>query len=349
VPLAAEDIRQAIDADGGSIRFDEFVRLALYGEHGFYVAENPGRAGRRGDFLTSPEVGPLFGTVIACALDEWWEQLGRPNEFDVVEAGAGPGTLARTVFSARPRCLPALRYTAVEISASQRAMHPRDVVSVSEFPHRKITGVVIANELLDNLPFRLFVFDGGWREAHVGFSDGRFVEHLVPCETLPTCLPEAAAHGARAAVHDAARGWVESALSCLEAGLVMAIDYCTTTSDMTTRPWRDWLRTYALHARGSHYLSNVGAQDITVEVAIDQLPPPSSVTTQAEFLRRYGIERLVEEGKRVWRDNAPHPDLATMKMRSRVSEAEALLDHSGLGGFNTLEWKVQAKALPRSS
>jgi SAM-dependent MidA family methyltransferase len=64
------------------------------------------------------------------------------------------------------------------------------------------------------------------------------------------------------------------------------------------------------------------------------------VTTQADFLRRYGIERLVEEGKRVWRDNAPHPDLATMKMRSRVNEAEALLDRSGLGGFSVLEWRT---------
>jgi SAM-dependent MidA family methyltransferase len=93
-----------------------------------------------------------------------------------------------------------------------------------------------------------------------------------------------------------------------------------------------------LHARGGHYLSNVGAQDITVEVAIDQLPPPSSVTTQAEFLRRSGIERLVEEGKRVWRDSAPLPDLATMKMRSRVNEAEALLDPKGLGDFRVVQW-----------
>ena len=72
--------------------------LALYGEHGFYASG--GRAGRRGDFITSPEVGPLFGAVLARAIDAWWNELGRPSDFAVVEAGAGPGTLARAILAA---------------------------------------------------------------------------------------------------------------------------------------------------------------------------------------------------------------------------------------------------------
>ena len=62
-----------------------------------------GRAGRRGDFITSPEVGPLFGAVVARALDAWWAEAGEPDVFTVVEAGAGPGTLARSVLAAAPR------------------------------------------------------------------------------------------------------------------------------------------------------------------------------------------------------------------------------------------------------
>ena len=335
---AADDVRRAIDAGGGAIRFDEFVRLALYGEHGFYVGARAGRAGRRGDFLTSPEVGPLFGAVIARALDEWWEDLSRPDQFDVVEVGAGPGTLARAVLSAAPSCASALRYTAVEISPVQRALHPSGVESVAEFPKRDLTGVILANELLDNLPFRLFVYDDGWRESHIGYENGQFVEHLVTSEILPTCLPAIASHGARAAVQDAARHWVESALTSLTRGRVVAFDYCTTTAAMTTRPWRDWLRTYASHDRGSHYLLNIGQQDITVEVAIDQLPSASSVSPQSQFLNRYGIDVLIQEGKQMWRERADRPDLAAMKMRSRVNEAEALCDPSGLGGFSVLEW-----------
>ncbi len=78
--------------------------LALYGEAGFYMRADGGSAGRRGDFITSPEVGPLFGAVLARYLDAEWERLGRPATFTVVDAGAGPGTLAALVVSATPAC-----------------------------------------------------------------------------------------------------------------------------------------------------------------------------------------------------------------------------------------------------
>ena len=56
---ASDEVEAAIVAAGGAIRFDEFMRIALYGDHGFYTTG--GQAGRRGDFITSPEIGPLFG------------------------------------------------------------------------------------------------------------------------------------------------------------------------------------------------------------------------------------------------------------------------------------------------
>ncbi|MFM7082830.1 MAG: SAM-dependent methyltransferase, partial [Actinomycetota bacterium] len=226
---AADDVRRAIAGAGGAIRFDEFVAIALYGEHGFYT-RGGGRAGRRGDFLTSPEIGPLFGAVIARALDAWWEELGRPDPYIVVDAGAGPGTLARAVMAAQPRCAHALSYRAVELSAAQRAAHPPTVTSLAAMPEQRFTGVIIANELLDNLPFRLFVYDGGWREAYVAHDETRFVEQLVAPAELPPHLPTTAAHGARVAVQDGARAWVESALALLEHGHLVTIDYCTTTA-----------------------------------------------------------------------------------------------------------------------
>src|SRR5262245_32075045 len=131
----ADDIRRAIAAAGGAVPFAEFHRLALYGRSGFYCRAGGGRAGRRGGaFLTSPEVGPLFGAVLARYLDAQWDLLDRVAPFTVVDAGAGPGTLARTVLAARPRCAPALRYIAVEISARQRALHPPDVESRADLP-----------------------------------------------------------------------------------------------------------------------------------------------------------------------------------------------------------------------
>src|SRR3954469_12037232 len=90
-------------AQHGPIGFDEFQAQALYApELGFYT--RGGGAGRRRDFLTSPEVGPLFGAVLANALDTWWDELGQPGRFPVVDAGAGPGTLARSILASEARC-----------------------------------------------------------------------------------------------------------------------------------------------------------------------------------------------------------------------------------------------------
>ena len=168
---------------------------ALYGVDGFYL--NDGVAGRRGHFLTSPEVGPLFGAVVANVLDAEWDRLGRPDPFTVVDAGAGPGTMARSVAAAVPACAPALRYVAVELSERQRSSHPAGVISRAELPEAPFDGMIIANELLDNLPFRLAVFDDGWREALVRTeADGRPVEQLGPqLDPLPAVLPERAPLG----------------------------------------------------------------------------------------------------------------------------------------------------------
>ncbi len=336
---AADELTAAIDAAGGALRFDAFMSIALYGHHGFYTGA--GRAGRRsGDFLTSPEVGPLFGAVLAAWIEAEYERLGRPSSFEVVEVGAGPGTLARSVLARwRAGGGTPVPYTAVELSASQRASHPDGVVSVDTVPDRPITGVVVANELLDNLPFRLLVFDGGWREAHVVARAGRFAEVLAPLAEPPGWLPPRAPHGARVPWQEAAGQWVGHTLDRLETGRLLVVDYVTPrTATLAGRGWRDWLRTYRGHERGGHYLASPGEQDITAEVALDQLPEPDEVRTQAQFLQRWGIDELADEGRRVWEASAAAPTVAAMTMRSRVREAEALLDPAGLGAFLTAEW-----------
>jgi SAM-dependent MidA family methyltransferase len=339
---AADDIRAAIDAAGGAIPFSEFQRLALYGPAGFYTLAGGGRAGRRGAaFLTSPEVGPLFGAVLARYLDAQWELLGRPASFTVVDAGAGPGTLARTILAARPECLAATRYVAVELSARQRESHPPGVESRGDLPDGPFDGVIIANELLDDVPFRLCVFDGSWREAFVtATADGTFGEVLsAPFDPLPAALPLEPAHGSRAPLHDAAVGWIADARSRLRRGRLLVVDYARpTTAALAARPWRQWLRTYRGHQRGDHYLADPGSQDITVEIALDQFPEPDAVATQAQFLQRWGIDELVDEGARRWAANAATPDLAAVAMRSRGTEVKALLDPTGLGAFAAVEW-----------
>ena len=302
-------------------------------------------AGRRGDFITSPEVGPLFGAVLARALDAWWHELGRPAEFTLIEAGAGPGTLARSILAAAPECVSAMRYVAVEVSDEQRARHPSGVESVATMPTTPITGVILANELLDNLPFRLFVMDGGWREAFVvSQRDGSFAEVLGAADDpAALALPARASHGARVPVQSRAAEWCRASRSLLVHGRLVLIDYATpTTAELAARPWRQWLRTFRGHERGQHYLREPGSQDITTDVAVDQLVgvlgQPAAVRSQSQFLQRWGIDALVAEGQRHWAENAARPNLAAMAMRSRVREAEALLAEPGLGSFTVLEY-----------
>jgi SAM-dependent MidA family methyltransferase len=315
------------------------MHISLYGENGFYT--NSGKAGRRGgDFITSPEVGPLFGTVIARYLDECWQKLGSPTKFDVVDCGAGPGTLARSILAAKPRCLQALNYVAVEVSAAQRTLHPKGVESRETMPDHPINGVILANELLDNLPFRLFVFDGAWLEAFVAQTPGgAFVEVLHKPSALPAVLPQNAALGSRVPIQDDASTWVNNALSLIERGSLLLFDYCSdTTADVAAMPWREWLRTYKNHERGGHYLLAPGSQDITAQVVLDQLPTDFNAMRQAQFLQQWGIDDLVLEGKEYWEKLSGAPDVAAIKMRSRTTEAQSLLASGGLGGFSALQW-----------
>ena len=340
MPSAADEISAAIAAAGGAIPFSEYMQLALYGEGGFYTTG--GRAGRRGgDFITSPEVGPLFGTVIARALDAWWKELGSPSRFDVVECGAGPGTLARSILAAQPECLGAMQYVAVEISASQRALHPQSVESRETMPDDPITGVILANELLDNLPFRLFVFDGSWMEAYVSqATGGQFIEVLRSPDVVPSFLPQTAPHGSRAPIQDTAASWVRECLAKISKGRLLLFDYCSTsTPGIALTPWREWLRTYRDQGRGTHYLTDPGSQDITAQVMLDQLPTGFTSLTQADFLKQWGIDDLVTEGNTYWENMKHAPDVAAMKMRSRSTEESSLCHSSGLGSFDTLSWQ----------
>lgn len=350
--------------DPASIPVSTFVERALYAEgSGFY--ERGGRAGRRGDFVTSPEVGPLFGAVLARALDGWWRDAGRPDPFLVHEHGAGPGTLARGVVQAGPACAPALRWVLVERAVTQRLLHPDHLPHVGAVPsagpwvapgggpsvasaRSRPPGpvhVIVANELLDNMPFDLAERgEAGWREVRVTVDGDEVVVPLDPdrAARLDRLAPDAGV-GARAPLQDPAARWVASSLDQLApGGRLVVLDYTASTAELVARPWSQWVRTYRGHSRGGDPWVGPGRQDITVEVALDQLVqasrPPDRVATQAEALRGWGIEALVEDGRRTWAERSGPVDLVALRARSRVGEAEALLDPEGLGAFTVAEW-----------
>ena len=343
----------------------EYVDACLYDpDGGFYMRPGGGRAGgRSGHFLTAPEVGSLFGAVLARALDGWWTELGEPERFTVVDWGAGPGTLARAVLAAEPRCMTAgaLRLVLVDVSLAQRALHPEHLIVTSAarvsdaLPQGAPAGVVLANELLDNLPFdAVRRTAGGWEELRVTFDDpsspGRFSLVAVPASAdLVAGLPAVAA-GSRVPVQLAARRWVAGAHALLGKGRIVAFDYGAATPELAerSRPSGDpaaglgWLRTHRDHHGGLSWLAEPGSCDITADVALDQVQADhrAAVCPQAEFLRAHGIDELVAEGIAGWTDRAGVGDLTTLKARSRIAEADALLDPAGMGAFNVLVWSV---------
>jgi SAM-dependent MidA family methyltransferase len=179
-------------------------------------------------------------------------------------------------------------------------------------------------------------------EAFVGLGDGgKFVEVLRTVDDIPDVLPNTAPLGSRAPIQAAASQWLLNMSQNLSRGRVLVFDYCSeSTSEIVVTPWREWLRTYKDHERGVHYLIEPGSQDITTQVMIDQLMmtvPALSVTQQSEWLLTWGIDELVSEGSRYWEEHKSAPDIAAMKMRSRVNEAQALTDRDGLGAFSVLE------------
>ena len=325
----------------GPLGFEQVVEMALY-EPGLGFYETGGAAGRRGDFLTSPEVGPLFGAVLARALDGWWRERGEPEPYTVVEAGAGRGTLAKAILAAGPACRDALRYLAVERSGALRAGHLEGVESAVVMPEEPFVGVILANELLDNLPFGLLEHtEDGWAEVRV---TEELLEALVPVDDAPEArLAPDAPLGSRIPTQRAARAWVDQARRLVVRGRVVVVDYVDVTPSMASRPWTEWVRTYRGHGRGSHPLVDLGAQDITCEVAVDQLPAPTSDRSQAEFLRAHGLDDLAAEARQAWESRAHVGDLQALKHRSRVGEAAALTDTAGLGGFRVLEWRSTSR------
>lgn len=373
----AEKIAERIRR-GGPITFAEFQDAALYDpEAGFFTTG--GGAGRvGGDFVTSPEVGALFGALVARYLDDAWHRLGEPDPFVVVEAGAGRGRLASDVLRALPACAPALRYVLVERSAVLRTeqrelltIEPADealgpvvrstdpddvdewvpgtgpiVASIDELPGIAFEGVVVANELLDNLPVRIVErTDGGWLEVRVGLERGRLGELLVPAETGLAAEADVVAGGAlvqsgiRLPVPTVLADWVAAVAGVLRRGEVLLLDYADDGAGLAERGQGQWLRTYRLHERGGDPLEAPGSQDITCDVPLEYLRAVATragfvvahETTQTEWLADLGIDALVEEGRAVWRERAHLGDLAAIAGRSRVGEAAALVDPDGLG------------------
>jgi len=338
-------------ATTGPMPFEVFMEVCLYDEAGGYFAAGPVRSSEEGDFLTSPEVSPWFGRMIGRFAAELFDELGGPADFRVVEVAAGTGSLVAPLRRELPD---GIAVDVIEASAAARATLT-DLVG-EEHVHagmgavdRGFVGLIVANELMDNLPVALAVrVDDGWEERWVGHDDAGF--HLVAAP----CRPEVAAWCDRHAGSVAAGGivevqlaageWLRAALDRLGRGAVVLIDYGGTSDELARRRAGGTLRTYRRHHLGPDPLLEPGSVDITVDVdfgalvaVADEMGATTELMTQAEFLERLGLREVIEDLRRVERSLAAEGDaMDRLRVRSEAVNAETLLHPRGLGDFRVL-------------
>ena len=343
-PDAGELVRQAIARDG-RITFARFMELAQLGpEVGYFRAGNPTGAG--GDYFTAPLAHPAFGALVSLQLRQVWRLLGNPAQYDVVELGAGSGTLGRVAAAFAARFDPAfawsLRYVAGE------AAPPQDPgalqwVETTGVPFRGVTGALVANELLDALPVHRFQIERGClREIYVTVKDGILSDELGDPSTpdLERYLLEQGTplvEGFRGEVCLAAERWLAEAAAALEEGIVLLVDYGHTADDLYSPERRNGaLRTYFRHTLGSDPYQRVGRQDITTHVNFSHLIrtgerlglATAGFVSQREFLRNLGIDTFFGQLSRL--GLPPHEEEA-----NRYAMRE-LVRRDGMGDFRVL-------------
>jgi SAM-dependent MidA family methyltransferase len=309
-PSPLVELLAARIAANGPITFAEYMETTLYHpQFGYYT--KPSAPARR-DYFTSVDVSPLFGRLIARQLVEMWAKLGRPQDFQIVEAGAGSGVLAKSIldFAAAhfSGFYESVRYVAVERSDSRRSSHAGLLAkhiarskfeSRSELPEQIEDGVILANEFFDALPVhRVVGSNEGLQELYVAHGANGFFERSGPLST-PALGIYFERHGIallqdqQAEVNLKACSWIREVGKRLSRGFVLTIDYGYEAPELFgERHMRGTLLAYERHRASERYFRAPGEQDLTSHVdftAIDRAGQRSGLartgyTTQSNFL-----------------------------------------------------------------
>ena len=349
-------------ARAGPLTFAAFMEACLYHpEHGYYTRRVPATGPR--DYVTSPEVGPLFGRLLAWQLREMWELLGRPGRFDLVECGAGRGALAAGILEAvhakAPDFAAALRVTLIEVSPrlreqAQAALEGQgERVAIVEQLPAGVSGCLLSNELVDALPVHRLVRRGrGLRESYVSARGGELAE--VESEpSSPALARYLERYGAplqedqHAEINLAALDWLQQAAAALERGFLLTIDYGYRARELYgAAHQRGTLLAYREHRTSENWLSWPGEQDLTAQVNFTALEERGSelglaalgYVPQAQFLlglaRASGVVEQLEK------------EADTPEARATRNQLKQLIHPEGMGeAFKVL---VQAKGVAGS-
>lgn len=331
-------IHDEIRAAGGPISFARYMEMALYAPGLGYYSAGSRKLGAAGDFITAPELSPLFGRALARQLAELLAQ-GIP---DIIELGAGSGALAAVLLEelAALDCLPQ-RYLILEVSADLRERQKAHLLAtvpqyagrvqwLEQLPER-CSALVIGNEVLDALPVhRIRVRQSGIEEIGVTAQGDGFAWTARPA---PAALQQAAAilklpDGYETEISLAAPALITSLAQRLTRGALLFIDYGFPAHEFF-HPQRNrgtLMCHYRHHAHDDPFLWP-GLQDITVHVDFSTIAQGGETldllgyTGQAQFLINCGITELLSE--------LPATDVA--RYAPLAAQAQKLLSPAEMG------------------
>ena len=313
----AEHIAQAIAAEGGWLGFDRFMALALYTPGLGYYANDSTKFGAMpesgSDFVTAPELTPLFGQTLAVQVGEALERTGT---HEVWEFGAGSGALALQLLDALGDQVQ--RYTIVDLSGSLRARQQARLVAhahklrwVDALPEQ-FSGVVVGNEVLDAMPVQVLARHGGqqgsndgdgWHERGVVVAeDGSFAWADRPTDLRPPIDIEGP-QDYLTEIHAQGEGFIRMLADRLERGAAFLLDYGF-GEDEYYHPQRHMgtVMCHQGHLADGDPLVDVGRKDITAHVNFTAMALAAQeagmqvlgYTTQAHFLINCGLLSKME-------------------------------------------------------
>lgn len=363
----SERIAEEIGASGGAIRFSRFMELALYAPGLGYYSAGAAKFGQAGDFVTAPELSPLFARCLArnCAA----VLASLPTGGEILELGAGSGVMAADLL-AELEALDALphRYRILETSGELKARQQRTLrerrpelarrVDWLERPPTSFAGVILANEVVDALPCERFQITGaGIEYLGVGYRDGRFLWRPMPAdealraqqsriaEALGAPLPA----GYRSEWRPMLAPWLAGIAGALERGLLLLVDYGLPRAQLYHPQRADG--TLICHVRHQAHADPFwwpGLQDITAwvdftavaEAAQSQGLVLDGFTTQAAFLMASGLDQLLAEPDH----QAPRAHLEQVHQVGRLILPGEMGERFKVAGFSR-DWDGQCPGL----
>lgn len=299
--------------------FVRFMQQALYAPGLGYYSSGQQKFGKKGDFITAPELSPLFSQCVARQCFQVLSSLTSPI---ILEFGAGSGVMAVDILLMLENLnvLPEA-YWILELSVElqQRQMHlfkeraphllPK-VKWLSTLPDSSFEGIILANEVLDAMPVHKFRMQNTLEEAYVAVKEKAFIWHWdQPSDSLKKAIEQLDVdftNGYESEINPFMEGWIKSLSACLSRGLILLIDYGFPRREYY-HPDRSMgtIMCHYQHRAHSNPLLSVGLQDITAHVdftavaesAVNNDLDVEGYTHQAAFLIDCGITDLLQNAK----------------------------------------------------